>query len=334
MRKVNVGLGLLSLLSLLFVGLRAVYAQQKEEKKEVVKEERRIEIIDGQVKVFINGREVPLSEAFAQGGPFGQREMKIIVDGKEMNFPFFVFGGADGQFQPFMRRFALGGRLPNKRVDLNANDVALSEALERLFKEEGYAVKFEDGVNKEAKVTAVLKNVPFDLALRAIIEQANVGFRLEGEKTVLITKDRVPPFGAFANVPRVVDFGNFPNAARFQQNFPYVQSPFIARGGGRSGGVVTVNGKTIRSGVENEEFFIELEGSAKATIRTLDKDGKTIKTNTLDVKDGKQKVSLKLSDVPSDGSGVISLEMDKSNVEIIVKDGGKSIVVKAQSTRG
>lgn len=310
MRKVSFIVGLL------VVGLCAVYAQQQEEKKV----ERRIEIIGGQMKVYVDGKEVPLAEAFSQRGPFERYEMRIIIDGKELKVPSFDFPFRDGEFQPFARRFMFGGRLPNQRVDLNANDVSLSEALDRLFKDTGYTVKFEEGVNKDAKVTAVLKNVPFDLALRAVLEQVEVGYRPDGEKTILITKDRFPRFGAF--MPPAVELRNLPNVARVE--------PFIM-GRGRSGGMVTIDGKTLRSGVEGDEFFIELEGPAKATVRTLDKDGKTLKTNTLEIKEGKQKASLKLTDIPSDGSGVISLEMDRAQVEITVKDGGRSIAVKSSS---
>ncbi len=305
MRKVGFIVGLL------VVGLCAAYAQQQEEKKV----ERRIEI-------YVDGKEVPLAEAFARGGAFGREEMRIIIDGKEIKVPSFNFAFRDGEFQPFAWRFVFGGRLPNRRVDLNANDVSLSEALDRLFKDTGYTVKFEEGVNKDAKVTVVLKNVPFDLALRAVLEQADVGYRPEGEKTILITKDRFPRFGAF--MPPAIELRNLPNVTRVQ--------PFIM-GRRRSGGMVTIDGKTLRSGVEGDEFFIELEGPAKATVRTLDKDGKTLKTNTLDIKEGKQKASLKLTDIPSDGSGVITLEMEKAQVEITVKDGGRSIAVKSHASR-
>jgi hypothetical protein len=303
MRKVSF------LIGLLVVGVCAASAQPEEKKVE-----RRIEIINGQMKVYVDGKEVPLAEAFAQRGPFGRYEMRIIIDGKELKVPSFDFPFRDGEFQPFARGFMFGGRLPNRRVELNANDVSLSEALDRLFKDTGYTVKFEEGVNKDAKVTAVLKDVPFDLALRAVLEQANVGYRFEGEKTILITKDRFPRFGLW----------NLPDFARVQ--------PFIMRRG-RSGGMVTIDGKTIRSGVEGDEFFIELEGPAKATVRTLDRDGKTLKTSTLEIKEGTQKASLKLTDIPRDGSGVITLEMEKAQVEITVKDGGRSIAVKSHASK-
>lgn len=305
------------MVGVLVVALCAASAQQEEKRVE-----RRIEIVNGQVKVYVDGKEVSLAEAFAPGGPFGRYEVRILVDGKEIRVPSFDFSVSGGEVAPFVRGFVFGRQLLSRRVELNANDVTLAEALDRLFKDTGYTVKFEEGVNKDARVTVVLKNVPFDLVLRAVLEQANVGYRFEDEKTILITKDRFPRFGIF--LPPAVEWRNLPNILRVQ--------PFIMRRG-RNESIVTLDGRTLRSGVEGDEFFVELEGPAKATIRTLDKDGKTLKTTALEVKEGKQKASLKLSDIPREGSGVITLEMEKAQVEITVKDGGRSIAVKSRASR-
>ncbi|MCS6862709.1 MAG: STN domain-containing protein, partial [Abditibacteriales bacterium] len=293
------------MIALLTVGLSAASAQQGEKKME-----RRIEIVNGQIKVYVDGKEVSLAEAFAQGGPFGRYEMRIIVNGKEIKVPPFDFSFG-GEVAPWVRGFVWGGWLPNRRVDLNANDVPLAEALDRLFKDTGYTVRFEEGVDKDAKVTAVLKNVPFDLALRTLLEQAGVGYRFGGERTILITKSPFPRFGTFP-LPRV-EWRSVPSMTRLQ--------PFLF-GRGRSESVVTLDGRTLRSGVEGEEFFVELEGPAKATVRTLDKDGKVLKTTVLEVKEGKQRTSLKLSDIPRDGSGVVTVEMGRARVDITVEEGG------------
>jgi hypothetical protein len=325
MRKISI---VLSIVVLVVMGLCAVSAQQEEKR-----EERRIEIRDGQVKIYVNGKEVPFAEAFAFGGGVPHREMKIIIDDKEINIPAFGFGFQGGDFQNFTRRFALGGRLPDKRVDLNANDVGLSEALDRLFKDTGYGVKFEDSVNKETKVTAVLKNVQFDTALRAVCESAGVGYRPDGEKALLITKNPTPRFGAFATFPPAVFAGpirpNLPNLPNLQA---VPQRPLIARGRGGSGSALVLDGRTIRSGTENDEYFVELEGPAKATITVLDKDGKALRTNALELKEGKQKAGIKLTDIPSGGSGVIALEIGRAKAEIKIEEGGRKVSVKASSS--
>ncbi|MGC8863863.1 MAG: STN domain-containing protein, partial [Armatimonadota bacterium] len=72
---------------------------------------------------------------------------------------------------------------PSKRINLDARDMPLSQVIDTLFKDTGLSYTIDPDIG-QLGVTAVLKNVNFETALRNIARAAGVVYRIDGDTYV------------------------------------------------------------------------------------------------------------------------------------------------------
>ena len=87
-------------------------------------------------------------------------------------------------------------------VNIQVKDAPLSDVLEMLFKNSGFSYTVEPSVS-QLKITAVLKDVPFDVALKQVMKAAGVVYRMDkstytitARTPVVSTGNGYPPDGA------------------------------------------------------------------------------------------------------------------------------------------
>lgn len=78
-------------------------------------------------------------------------------------------------------------------VNIEAKDVPLSQVIDSLFKDTGLSYTLDPGIT-HLRVTAVLKNVPFEVALKQVVQAAGAVYRVEGGTYTISPKS---PMGGY-----------------------------------------------------------------------------------------------------------------------------------------
>ena len=88
----------------------------------------------------------------------------------------------------------------SKRINLEARDMPLSQVLDTLFKDTGLSYTVDPNVSR-ITVTAVLRNVGFEIALRNITKAAGVVYRMDGETYAFSSRPETYGLGYSAGYP-------------------------------------------------------------------------------------------------------------------------------------
>jgi hypothetical protein len=145
-------------------------------------------------KVSVDFEGVALRDAldtlFAKAGTSGWTIDKGVPDSKvtyaATDVPFIDALGA--VLRPAAAKFGwqhiIAGDPWQRIIDVDMKDMPLSDAIDMLFKDTGVSYTLDPAV-QQLKVTAVLKNIPLDQALKAVLKAAGAVCRVENSVYII-----------------------------------------------------------------------------------------------------------------------------------------------------